>query len=143
MTLTTLHVCFAATAIVLGTLAGWGGLALIVAKRTHGKVRLPLGFRLRSHMTFGVTYLGLLVVTLILGFVAAQGAGGGELIEWHERVGIVAVVMVGAGGFIGLQMRAAKARRGRLRALHVVLTYGACLVLAVQVVLGLMLLGVL
>ena len=49
MSLATIHACLAAGVIVSGTAAGWGGLTLIVLRRTHGKVRLPLGFRVRPH----------------------------------------------------------------------------------------------
>lgn len=142
MALYYVHAVLAVTAIIVGCLAGWGGLTLITARRTHGKVRLPFGFHKRSHMGFGLVYLVLLGLTLTLGFVAtAQNVGSSELAEVHEILGISLVTLVGFGALVGYGMSGAGRNRSILRPLHVLLNYGACLVLAVQAILGFALLS--
>jgi hypothetical protein len=132
-----LHVICALCALIVGCLAAWGGLALIVAARTHGNVRLPFGFRRSRHVTFGVSFLALLLVTLTLGFIMASGSkGDNSLTDTHQVFGIVVVTLFALGASIGLAMVRLRGKKPTLRMLHLVFNSSGCVLFVVQVVLG-------
>jgi hypothetical protein len=142
MTVFYVHAVAALSAVLLGSLAGWGGLALIIAKRTHGRVKLPFGFKRKSHVRFGVIFIALLLLTLVLGYVASsRSVGENDTLEAHGIVAIVVTIVYALGALVGLALVRLHGTKPALRTLHAVLNYGGCVLLAVQVVLGLVILS--
>jgi hypothetical protein len=131
----------ATVGILMGIYAGYGGLTVALVKKYRGRV-LPGKFRKVPHAVTGLVFYVLMIAALALGYVLAGAIGGEEtaLLETHGVLGIAIVVLYVLAGLLGWKLYRGKGTPLD-PTLHMWLNYGACTLVGVQVVLGLVLLS--
>jgi len=137
MTYVTLHAAWMVLAVVFGTVAGYQGLVRATMRPGHGSP-LPGRFILKSHNRYGTVFFVMLYIGILYGWIMADHLLDGPHLP--PRIGTVHIVLAASiGGLYGGAwiVGGALARRpaGKARAwpaVHMVMNYTACTLIAVQ-----------
>jgi len=132
-----LHAGWQVAALLVGLLAGWGGLARYVG-RARGRPARPGAFRRRRHQVLGWVFAGMLAVGYGLGLLAVHRAGRDVLTGPHALVGTIVLMFAAIVALLGTAL--AGREDDRLARLHRLFGCAAIVLIAVQMVLGVSLL---